>query len=55
MRVPFIRHNVIMKISVNWLKEFVDIASDPRQLKSDLTMIGLNTESLVPGGRRLGA
>jgi hypothetical protein len=29
-----------MKISVNWLKEFVDIASDPRQLKSDLTMVG---------------
>ena len=39
-----------MKISVNWLKEFVDIASAPRQLKSDLTMIGLNTESLVPVG-----
>jgi len=39
-----------MKISVNWLKEFVDIASEPRQLKSDLTMIGLNTESLVQVG-----
>ncbi len=39
-----------MKISVNWLKEFVDVASAPRQLKSDLTMIGLNTESLVPVG-----
>ena len=39
-----------MKISVNWLKEFVDIASGPRQLKSDLTMIGLNTESLAQVG-----
>jgi phenylalanyl-tRNA synthetase beta chain len=39
-----------MKISINWLKEFVDIASDPRQLKADLTMIGLNTESLVQVG-----
>jgi phenylalanyl-tRNA synthetase beta chain len=39
-----------MKISVNWLKEFVAIASAPRQLKSDLTMIGLNIESLVQVG-----
>jgi phenylalanyl-tRNA synthetase beta chain len=39
-----------MKISVNWLKEFVDIEISPRQLKSDLTLIGLNTESLVPVG-----
>jgi phenylalanyl-tRNA synthetase beta chain len=39
-----------MKISVNWLKEFVDIACDPRALKSDLTMIGLNTESVVQVG-----
>ncbi|MFZ0962281.1 MAG: phenylalanine--tRNA ligase subunit beta [Terriglobia bacterium] len=39
-----------MKISVNWLKEFVDLRSAPRQLKSDLTMIGLNTESLAQVG-----
>jgi phenylalanyl-tRNA synthetase beta chain len=39
-----------MKISFNWLKEFVEIASSPRQLKSDLTMIGLNAESLVQVG-----
>src|ERR1700690_778454 len=39
-----------MKISVNWLKEFVNIASDPRELKSDLTMIGLNTESVAQVG-----
>jgi phenylalanyl-tRNA synthetase beta chain len=36
-----------MKLSVNWLKEFVKIESSPRQLKSDLTMIGLNTEGVV--------
>jgi len=39
-----------MKISVNWLKEFVKIESAPRELKADLTMIGLNTESLVQVG-----
>ncbi|MGO8792786.1 MAG: phenylalanine--tRNA ligase subunit beta [Terriglobia bacterium] len=39
-----------MKISVNWLKEFVDIASTPRALKADLTMIGLNTEGLAQVG-----
>ncbi len=39
-----------MKISLNWLKEFVKIESSPRQLKSDLTMIGLNTESLAQVG-----
>ena len=39
-----------MKISINWLKEFVKIESNPRQLKSDLTMIGLNTESITEVG-----
>jgi phenylalanyl-tRNA synthetase beta chain len=39
-----------MKISLNWLKEFVDVAVGPQQLKSDLTMIGLNTESLAQVG-----
>src|SRR5579863_8984036 len=39
-----------MKISVNWLNEFVNVQSSPRQLKSDLTMIGLNTEGLAPVG-----
>jgi phenylalanyl-tRNA synthetase beta chain len=36
-----------MKVSLNWLKEFVDTPTDPRQLKADLTMVGLNVESLV--------
>ena len=48
--IEFIIQNSLMKISVNWLKEFVEIASTPRQLKSDLTMIGLNTESLAQVG-----
>jgi len=39
-----------MKISINWLKEFVDITAEPRQLQSDLTMVGLNTESLARMG-----
>ncbi|MGD0220954.1 MAG: phenylalanine--tRNA ligase subunit beta [Terriglobia bacterium] len=39
-----------MKISVNWLKEFVKIDSTPRDLKRDLTMIGLNTEALTQVG-----
>jgi len=39
-----------MKISVNWLKEFVEFTTTPRQLKADLTMVGLNTESLTPFG-----
>jgi phenylalanyl-tRNA synthetase beta chain len=39
-----------MKVSFHWLREFVDIPSDPRQVKSDLTMIGLNTEALAPAG-----
>jgi len=39
-----------MKVSVNWLKEFVEIPSDPRQLKSDLTMVGLNVESFAAAG-----
>jgi phenylalanyl-tRNA synthetase beta chain len=39
-----------MKLSINWLKEFVKMVSSPRQLKSDLTMIGLNTESLAQVG-----
>ncbi len=39
-----------MKISVKWLKEFVDVPSDPARLKADLTMIGLNVESVARAG-----
>jgi len=34
-----------MKISLNWLQEFVEIPVEPRQLRLDLTMLGLNVES----------
>ena len=39
-----------MKVSLNWLKEFVEIRTEPRQLKADLTMVGLNVESVAPVG-----
>jgi phenylalanyl-tRNA synthetase beta chain len=39
-----------MKVSFNWLKEFVEIPTEPRQLKADLTMVGLNVESTVAVG-----
>src|SRR5271157_14947 len=39
-----------MKVSFNWLKEFVEIPTEPRQLKADLTMVGLNVESFVAAG-----
>ncbi len=39
-----------MKISLHWLKEFVDVPSDPRRLKADFTMIGLGVESFVAVG-----
>lgn len=39
-----------MKISFNWLKEFVEVPAEPRQFKADLTNIGLNVESFAPAG-----
>ncbi len=39
-----------MKISLNWLREFVDVSADLRSLKRDLTMLGLNVESTVQEG-----
>jgi phenylalanyl-tRNA synthetase beta chain len=39
-----------MKVSLNWLKEFVDLPADPRRLKADLTRIGLNLESYTAAG-----
>jgi len=39
-----------MKISVSWLKEFVDVPNDPRKLAADLAMIGLNVESFAAAG-----
>ncbi len=39
-----------MKVSYNWLKEFVEIPAAPRQVKTDLTMAGLNVESVTAVG-----
>jgi phenylalanyl-tRNA synthetase beta chain len=39
-----------MKVSFNWLKELVEIPTEPAQFKADLTMAGLNAESLAEAG-----
>ncbi len=36
-----------MKVSLNWLREFVDVPSDPSELKARLTMLGLGVESFA--------
>jgi len=36
-----------MKISVEWLQEYVDVPESPHKLKEDLTMIGLLVESVA--------
>jgi phenylalanyl-tRNA synthetase beta chain len=36
-----------MKISIEWLKEYVEIRESPEKLKEDLTMIGLLVESIT--------
>ncbi|MBU8921048.1 MAG: phenylalanine--tRNA ligase subunit beta [Bacteroidales bacterium] len=35
-----------MKVSINWLKKYVDIEESPEILASDLTMFGLNVEGV---------
>ena len=37
-----------MKLTFNWLKEFVDVALSPPDLAKTLTMAGLEVESLTP-------
>jgi phenylalanyl-tRNA synthetase beta chain len=39
-----------MKVSLNWLKQFVDVTADARELKTALTSVGLGVESFVPLG-----
>ncbi|MBP8129326.1 MAG: phenylalanine--tRNA ligase subunit beta [Candidatus Hydrogenedentes bacterium] len=39
-----------MRISLNWLKEYVDIAVDPDQLARDMTMLGLEIEAIERPG-----
>ena len=44
-----------VKVSLNWLKRYVDIDEDPATLADDLTMFGLNVESVeVTGGEYSG-
>jgi phenylalanyl-tRNA synthetase beta chain len=37
-----------MKISLSWLKEFVDVSADPKKLKTDLKALGLGAETVSP-------
>jgi phenylalanyl-tRNA synthetase beta chain len=39
-----------MKVSLNWLKGFVDVPVEPRRLKADLIAVGLNVESFQAVG-----
>ena len=39
-----------MKVSLNWLKDYVDISMDPNELADKLTMVGLEVESVEPLG-----
>ena len=39
-----------MKISLNWLKEFVDAPADPAELRAALTGLGLGVEVFTPLG-----
>jgi len=39
-----------MKVSLEWLKRYVDIPEDPHKLAEDLTMFGLNVESVEKTG-----
>jgi phenylalanyl-tRNA synthetase beta chain len=40
-----------MKLPVSWLREFVDVAVEPRRLGEDLTMAGLALEGLETDGK----
>jgi len=42
-----------MKVSLNWLKEYVEIEMAPEALGELLTMIGLEVEEIVPVGQNL--
>lgn len=39
-----------MKISLDWLKQYIEINEDPETLGSDLTMFGLNVEGIEETG-----
>ena len=39
-----------MKVPLSWLREFVDLPAEPRQLGEDLTFVGLALEGLEGRG-----
>jgi len=39
-----------MKVTYNWLKEYLELKASPQELAQKLTMAGLNVESLAPAG-----
>ena len=45
---PVLQYLVAVKISFNWLKEFVDINGSPQEIAVRLTMAGIEVESVVP-------
>jgi phenylalanyl-tRNA synthetase beta chain len=42
-----------MKISYNWLKEFINLELSPEETAEKLTLIGLEVEEVVPFGNKL--
>jgi len=40
-----------MKVSYNWLKEFVDVAASPEEVASRLALSGTNIASIETGAR----
>jgi phenylalanyl-tRNA synthetase beta chain len=36
-----------MKVSLNWLRDFVDVPLDPKEIKQSLTLLGLEVESFA--------
>ncbi len=42
-----------MKVSLNWLKDYVDLPADPRELARQLTMGGLEIEAIDSAGAAL--
>ena len=39
-----------MKLSANWICDFVDLAVDDRQLAEDLTNVGIAVEGIIGSG-----
>ncbi len=46
--VPAFHSPIVMKFTLNWLKEFVTLRASPQKLAELLTMAGLEVESMTP-------